>query len=118
WWVVGPYSPAFRRTNPPETNPDPFQPVAAGPRVRSITDAWPTERHWEPVHVNADGYLNLREPFDGARNISAYALMRVYCPEKRPATILLGSSGPLRLWVNGQLEYEYDKSRKARPDED
>jgi tetratricopeptide (TPR) repeat protein len=56
--------------------------------------------------------------FKRAEHISAYALMRVYCPEKQRVAILLGSNDGVRLWLNGQLVHENPAARPATPGED
>jgi hypothetical protein len=118
WWVVGPYPEALRRACPPEVDPDPFKPVAAGPRVRGITGPWPKERQWEPAEVDVRNCLDLGEIFDGAEHISAYALMRVYCLEKQRAVIRVGSDDMVRVWLNGRQVHQHLRIREAAPDQD
>jgi hypothetical protein len=56
--------------------------------------------------------------FHHAEHISAYALMRIWSPEKQPALILLGSDDGVRLWLNGRLVHENPVIRAAVPDKD
>jgi tetratricopeptide (TPR) repeat protein len=115
---VGPYPEDLRAAYPPEKDPDPFRPVAAVALPRADDKNAPAELRWRIAHADARGFIDLGALFDQAEHISVYALTRVHCPEKRPATILLGSDDTVRLWLNGRLVHEYDEPRGAIPDND
>jgi quinoprotein glucose dehydrogenase len=107
--VVGPFGPDLKAVYPPEEKPD----LAA----RYPGEKPGTERVWQPAQAEPNGYLNLRSLFnrDGA---SAYALCYVWSPRTQAATVLLGSDGPVRVWVNDRQVHEHASPRRAKPDED
>jgi serine/threonine protein kinase/formylglycine-generating enzyme required for sulfatase activity/tetratricopeptide (TPR) repeat protein len=118
WWVVGPYPEDLRASYPPEKDPNPFRPVAAVPLPGADDKKVPADLRWRTATADARGFIDLGALFDQAEHISAYALTRIYCPDKRPATILLGSDDTVRLWLNGRMMHEYAEPRGAVPDND
>jgi WD40 repeat protein/serine/threonine protein kinase/tetratricopeptide (TPR) repeat protein len=103
WWVVGPYPENLAESYAPEDNPNPSQPAAA-PDGQAGTP--PTRLPWQVVPRDTNGFVDFGALLDHAEHISAYALMRVYSPEKQRVAILLGSDDGVRLWLNGQLVHE------------
>jgi WD40 repeat protein/tetratricopeptide (TPR) repeat protein/tRNA A-37 threonylcarbamoyl transferase component Bud32 len=111
WWVVGPYPEHLEESYPPEESPDPPQPVAgANPGSPPLK--------WQSVPLDANGFVDFGAQFGAAEHISAYALMRVYSPQKQPVALLLGSDDGMRLWLNGRLVHEHPAPRMAVPDQD
>jgi WD40 repeat protein/serine/threonine protein kinase len=104
WWVVGPYPDDLEDAYPPEAEADPFKP--------------PAGVAWRAADPEARVFLNLGAMFDHAEHISAYALTRVFCREKRKVTILLGSDDGVRLWLNGELVHDNPAFRSAVADQD
>jgi len=60
--------------------------------------------------------VNFGPLFGHAEHISAYALQRIYSPEKQAVAVLLGSDDSVRLWLNDKQIYEYLGERGAKPD--
>jgi WD40 repeat protein/serine/threonine protein kinase len=121
WWVVGPYPDDLGAAYPPEDDPDPFQPVAALLRDYSPEPSAPrdgTDRRWRATDADAREFVDLGALFDHAEHISAYALLRVFCGERREAAVLLGSDDGVRLWLNGKLVHENPAQRAAGHDQD
>jgi hypothetical protein len=84
--------------------------------LRPVGPSW-IGRRWQPAEVDDDNCLWLGENLDGAENVSAYALTRIYSLERRSATILLGTDGPARLWLNGTQVHEHLRAGTGRPDQ-
>jgi WD40 repeat protein/serine/threonine protein kinase/tetratricopeptide (TPR) repeat protein len=115
WWVVGPYPGDLKETYPPENNPDPGQPVAVAAAQAGTT---PAPFPWQVVPRDVNGFVDFGALFGGAKQISAYALVRVYSPEKQEVAVLLGSDDGVRLWLNGQLVHDNPAVRLATPGDD
>jgi WD40 repeat protein/serine/threonine protein kinase len=115
WWVIGPYPEDLGACFPPENNLDPGRPVAAAVSQAGST---PTLLPWHVVPRDANGFVDFGVLFGGAEHISAYALTRVYSPERQQVAILLGSDDGVRLWLNGRLVHEHPDPRMAAPDQD
>ena len=67
WWAVGPYFDDMSWTQPPEQNPDPVRPVAAGGR---------TAVPWKRARVHEDHFVDL-SPFSQGRGSSVHACWRI-----------------------------------------
>jgi hypothetical protein len=110
WWVVGPYPSDLAATNPPESTPDPSQPVNGVP----ITPReGPSVLHWQ-WRDSRLGFGDLEDvlaPRSDSADISAYALAHIYTPVGRTATLRIGGVNPMRAWLNERLIYEYDPAR-------
>ncbi len=115
WWVVGPYPDDLKESYPPESDPDPARPVA-GPAVAG--ELRRALLRWQTVPRDAQGFVDFGALFGRAEHISAYALLRVYCPDEQTAAVLLGADDHVRLWLNGALVHEKRGAREAAPDED
>jgi WD40 repeat protein/tetratricopeptide (TPR) repeat protein len=113
WWIVGPYPTDLNESYAPENHPNPTQPVA-GP---SPADGEPTLLHWQTAPQDANGLVSFGDLLPGTAPFSAYALLRVYSPEEQPVVIHPGSSGPLRLWLNGRVIHEQEAQRPPAPDQ-
>src|SRR5262249_33479199 len=98
---------AFRAPWPPEADPDPHRPIAAGPGGEP--------QSWRPIA--AGEHVNLKR-LVGGEYLSAYVLYDVYSPAEQDAVVLAGSDDQLRLWLNGRLVHEYASPRVAVRDQD
>jgi WD40 repeat protein/serine/threonine protein kinase len=110
WWVIGPYPSSLRTTYPPESSPDPSQPLTSVPLAPREA---PAVLHWQDL---GPGFADLEDalaPRPDAADISAYALVHVYSPAERPATLAIGGVDPMRVWLNERLIYEYDPARPS-----
>jgi tetratricopeptide (TPR) repeat protein len=101
-WVAGPYP--FDRTKldaelarslPPESDPDPAQPVR-GPDGK-------TTLAWRGVTPDANGFIDLASRIQPKDFVSAYVLARIYAPEARDVVALVANDDWLRFWCNGEL---------------
>jgi tetratricopeptide (TPR) repeat protein len=115
WWVVGPYPEDLKASYAPEKTADPGRPVTGPPGQGRTTSPL---LHWQPVPLDANGFVNFGALFGGAEHISAYALLRIYSPRKQEVAILLGSDDHVRLWLNGLLVHARVARRRAAPDQD
>jgi WD40 repeat protein/serine/threonine protein kinase/tetratricopeptide (TPR) repeat protein len=115
WWVVGPYPDDLKASDPPQHDLNPAQPVAGAAVPPGYT---PTRLPWQVVPRDANGFVDFGALFERAEHISAYALTRVYCPEKQPVMILVGADDGLRLWLNGRLLHDNPASGIAVSDHD
>jgi putative membrane-bound dehydrogenase-like protein len=111
WWVVGPYPQDLKLSFAPEKF-DEIDP-------KTLMDGrQPGEKlAWKLVEVEPNGYLDLHKVFR-AEHISAYAVTYVYSPKAQKVEVRTGSDDQLRVWVNGNLAFEYAMNRGAAPDAD
>jgi tetratricopeptide (TPR) repeat protein len=58
---------------------------------------------WNPVDANRYGLIALGDAVGVKPGESVYVLGVIPSPESRTATLLVGTDGPTRLWVNGRL---------------
>jgi hypothetical protein len=112
-WVAGPYSDDPNAGYPPEGDAAFAQTADANGGSLKSDDV-----RWQSVPSNANGFINFSSLYNHAEHMSAYALMRIYAPEKCPVAILLGSDDQVRLWLNGKLIHENLQFRRAAPDAD
>jgi hypothetical protein len=114
FWVVGPYPEDLHAHYSPENNPDP------GTHVPALDTVEPAQTflNWQRVPLNSAGFVNFSPLFGNAEHISAYALLKVYCPKEAKVAILLGSDDQVRLWLNGSQIHENLVQRRAMPDDD
>jgi WD40 repeat protein/serine/threonine protein kinase len=105
WWVVGPYPSNLPASYPPESSPDPCQPVNGVPVAPGETASVLRWQHVRPVVADLEDAL---APRSDAADISAYAMAYVYAPVERPATLAIGGVNPMRTWLNERLIYEYE----------
>jgi WD40 repeat protein/serine/threonine protein kinase len=110
YWVVGPYPSDWDVAYAPEDDPEPSRPVRAADPSATL--------NWQPVPLDANGYVNLGARFGRADNISAYALIRIYSPHRQNVAVLVGSDDGVRVWLNGQQIHEARQERKAVPETD
>jgi len=114
YWIAGPYPQDLNAHFPPEINPDPGRPVP----TEAVEEPSPTFLNWQRAPLNPAGFVNFGPLFDNAEHISAYALLKVYCPKQENIAILLGSDDQVRLWLNGNQVHENLALRPAIPDND
>ena len=112
-WVVGPYPDDLKKSYPPDKNPNPGQQIAGAGEAGA-----PALLSWQSVPLNAQGFVNLGPLFGNAEHISAYALVRVYSPQRQQVAILVGSDDYVRLHLDGKQIHEHLTARRAMPDED
>jgi tetratricopeptide (TPR) repeat protein len=96
WWVVGPYPEDLKTACAPETQTDPFRPVAAADKAGLLS--------WRAA--GSGEYLDLWSLFNHAEHISDYSQVRVYSPVRRHVALVLGSDDAVRVWLNGKLVHE------------
>jgi tetratricopeptide (TPR) repeat protein len=66
----------------------------------------------------ADAYVDLYEMFDESEWSVAFALAQVNSSEQREAQLRVGSSGDVKVWINGQEVLRQNTSRSAAIDQD
>ena len=113
WWVVGPFRGPLDIEQPPETDLDPFAPVAPG-----TGDATANPLSWEQTVLSADQGLNLGRFFHQAEQISGYAQLRVFCPTEQHVGILFGADDGVRFWFNDELVHSRPGPRTALRDDE
>ncbi len=107
--VVGPFGEDLKTAYPPERRPDPSATYSKEKPGEVIT--------WQATQAGANGMLNLREAFN-KDHLSVYALTYVYSTQAQKMQMLLGSSGAVKVWINGEMVHEHAQARKARKDDD
>jgi WD40 repeat protein/serine/threonine protein kinase/tetratricopeptide (TPR) repeat protein len=115
WWVTGPFPEEFTASFAPEYSPGPFQPDADGQPATTDASHRPP---WVSIEPDGDGYVNLRNLLGGNMATSAYTIEQVYSPVEQTAALLLGSDGPMRVWLDDQVVYERLRKRTARDGDD
>jgi len=110
-WIAGPYPEDLRASQLPEND---VNPLNDGPGKKES----PSRVRWQPVPLNASGFVNFGALLGGAEHVSAYALVRIYSSEKQQVAALFGSDDHIRLWLNGKLVHERMHQRIALVDED
>ncbi len=95
YWKVGIYPPGLANAYPPESQPDPFQPVApASPNAQASSEPLA----WQPVVPAVDGRIQL-----GTDRGCNYVLTRVYSPIEQEVALQLGDDDRLRLFWNDRF---------------
>ncbi|HEV3144641.1 MAG TPA: PVC-type heme-binding CxxCH protein [Gemmataceae bacterium] len=109
YFVVGPFVGDLRTPFPPEKSPDP---------KATYSGSKPDEKlAWKVVPVEPNGYLDLRAFFQRDL-VAGYALTYVYSPTTQKVRMMIGSTGPIRIWLNDKQAYEFPDRRTAKPDTD
>ena len=108
WWVVGPYPNELAAAYPPELNLDPARPVDGV--VVSGKSATAQPLRWRHAPAIEFGRVNVAVFIPASQPCSVYAMTVVWSPSERPTALLLGTGGPRRVWLNGNL---VDESTKA-----
>jgi hypothetical protein len=88
----------------PEKMLDPLRPFAS-------KDAAPTLA-WQFVPQDINGVIGFPAQMPGSPPASVYVLQRIFATEKVPVAILVGSSEPFRLWLNGKQAHERAAKRQ------
>jgi WD40 repeat protein/serine/threonine protein kinase/Flp pilus assembly protein TadD len=110
WWVVGPYPSNLPANYPPESSPDPSQPVNGVPIAPKESAS---VLRWQHLRPGLADFEDVLTPRTDAADISSYAMARVYATVERPATLAIGGLNPMRAWLNERLIYEYDPGRPS-----
>jgi hypothetical protein len=107
WWVAGPYPEDLAASCPPEQMADPSRPLTphVGGNTLSAADGQ-SGVMWQRAPSSMLGHVSLSTLFPNARNLSCYLLTYLASPDEREVTLLVGSDGPRRVWLNGVLVHE------------
>lgn len=106
WWAAGPWPAAtLDSVWGPEVDPD---------LARAYGLPSGGEARWRPVEAEASGAV--RTSASGSGAATAYAQAFLFSPDDRPVTLLVGTSGPHRMWIDGALVSDRPGSPPARPD--
>jgi tetratricopeptide (TPR) repeat protein len=73
---------------------------------------------WFAATLDPSDFLDLAACFDQAEHISAYALAFAYSAAEQDVVLFTGSDDSMRLWLNGELLYEFPRGRPPQPDAD
>jgi WD40 repeat protein/serine/threonine protein kinase/tetratricopeptide (TPR) repeat protein len=111
WWAVGPFTAASQAATKLATTFDPLKPIKVASRAGKPL-------RWQGVTPSANGCLDLGALFPGAKPGTAFALLRVYCPNEQAVAALLGATGRLRFWLNGRLLHRADRRSSPLADDD
>lgn len=96
FWTVGLYPYGLEQAYPPESNPDPLQPVATAPGQPPAS-----VRHWQPVTPDGNGRIN----FGNERGCN-YVLTRVWSSSEQEFAFQMGDDDRLRLFLNHRLLFQ------------
>lgn len=132
WVIISPFdntdNNGFNTAYPPEreTNFDAFY-AGKGRIVRwgkTEEDLWDDRRqdiYADLAYTHFDSFertgIEFNWNYRSTKSI-AYLLTYVYCPEDVTANFKLGSADSVKVWVNGELEYNTDIIRHPEPDQD
>ena len=97
WTIKGPFA---ARTGPAE----PVDPTQL--RVVPGQDGWSP-----PVRFSTDE-IDLRRPLGRSRDCVAYAYTQFTAPRSEPAELWVGSGEALTVWIDGQVVYRYEGTRR------
>ncbi len=76
----------------------------------------PQKDGWsEPIYFT-DDRIDLRSYFDDARKIVSYAFAYFDAPRDQQAEVWLGSDEAMKVWLNGELVYDYSGTRAFSSD--
>lgn len=107
WWLAGPYPPDREAVYAPETEDLPA--VIAGDGTTPSSVAAPTHP-WRRITTDATPMLNLNRRID-QEDATVYAMQRVWSAAEHKVVLLLGSTGAIRVWLNGQVVHRFDEVR-------
>jgi uncharacterized protein (DUF362 family) len=71
----------------------------------------PGEDGWTEVLYASDDFINISKGLDSPKRFT-YAFTKFYAPRDEKVHLRVGSSMAMRLWIDGELVYEYDRSRQ------
>ena len=77
----------------------------------------PAQDGWSPALYFTDDRIDLRSYFDKNRNIVSYAFAYFDAPRDEQAEFWLGSDEAMKIWLNGEVIYEYDGTRSFGNDD-
>ncbi|MBN1561776.1 T9SS type A sorting domain-containing protein, partial [candidate division KSB1 bacterium] len=89
----------------------PFLPDEAQIAPQPGRDGWS-----EPLYFT-DDRIDLRNYFDNRRNIVSYACTYFDAPKALEAELWLGSDEAMKIWLNGEIVYDYNKTRTFADDD-
>ncbi|MFO0869626.1 MAG: protein kinase [Pirellulales bacterium] len=99
FWSVGLYPDSLDASYPPETNPNPSQPVAAvGANGVPAPDR---KLAWTTVAPDEDQRIRL-----GYERGCYYLLSRVWSPTDQQVVFKFGDDDAMKLWVNGEVLFQ------------
>ncbi|MBN1780551.1 DUF362 domain-containing protein [bacterium] len=101
WILNGPY-PAEGTDNPIDHG---FIADESGLSPEAGVDNWS-----EPVYFN-DDRIDLRDYFDNPGQVVTYAFSYFYAPADQQAELWIGSDEALKIFINGEIAYEYNGTR-------
>jgi WD40 repeat protein/serine/threonine protein kinase/tetratricopeptide (TPR) repeat protein len=110
WWVARASAATSGNVAESEADLDPTRPLPSADS--NAGGAAPL--HWQVATASSNGCLDLGALFPEAKGDPAYALLRVYSPEEQRITALIGGSGPLLFWQNGQRLCDAHETRVAQ----
>ena len=110
-WVSGPYPEDLKAPEAPERD------AGAGPDgpLKQAAGRYASPR-WHQIPLTSTGLIHFSQLYDAAEHISAYALWRVYSPQRSQVSIHVGPDDQARVWLNGRIVHECLQNRPARPD--
>jgi serine/threonine protein kinase/tetratricopeptide (TPR) repeat protein len=96
WWAIGPFSVALDTPSAIAERPNPATPIG--------------QNSWKRLQPDPYGRVDLAGPFNAPKDNSVYAVNYVYSPDERTTLLHVGGVNRLRLWLNGNLVHETDRS--------
>jgi WD40 repeat protein/serine/threonine protein kinase/tetratricopeptide (TPR) repeat protein len=113
WWVARAFAPSGNAAES-AADFDPTRPLSsADTGVGSAA-----QLHWQAATASSNGSLDLGALLPETKGDTAYALLRVYSPRDQGITALIGRSGPVGFWQNGQRLYHADETRVAQTEDE
>jgi Domain of unknown function (DUF4838) len=69
-------------------------------------------------YTSTDSIINLDKLISKRSYIAAYAYTEIYSEEEKTVIFTLGTNDGGRLWINGEVVWDYSSGRGLKPDED
>jgi uncharacterized protein (DUF362 family) len=77
----------------------------------------PSQDGWSEAIYFTDDRIDLRSYFDKERRIVSYAFAYFDAPADQQAEFWLGSDEAMKIWLNGELVYDYNSTRTFSDDD-
>ena len=73
---------------------------------------------WAPIHADINGFVDLMPAYGTFRNSVVSARTKLFVPSAARLSLSIGTDGPVKVWVNGQVCLAHDIQRTAEAAQD
>ncbi len=117
FWIVGPFDNEGKAGHAAVYQPEKELAQPLDPKARFAGKERPVGWRLYPEVASA-GLERLEPCLRPDSNVTAYATVAVRAPRAMAAAVRVGSSGAVKVWVDGRLAIDHDVYRPARFDQD